>query len=92
MSADGRYVVDQQLARPDLGRLRQSFVFEVSIGVRSVTLMLREGFVTEEFIDLAQDDDRTDAQEARLDELKAALAQQIMAARAQEVYDVASSG
>ena len=89
---DGRYVVDQQLARPDLGRLRQSFVFEVSLGVRSVTLMLREGFVTEEFIDLAQDDDRTDAQEARLDELKAALAQQIMAARAQEVYDVASSG
>ncbi|MGE5694173.1 MAG: hypothetical protein ACM4D3_02770 [Candidatus Sericytochromatia bacterium] len=88
--SDGRYIVDPALARPDLGRLRESFVFEVSIGGESVTLVLRDGFVTEEFIDLAQKDDRTDAEESRLDELKAQLAQRIMAADAAGVYDVVS--
>lgn len=85
---DGRYTVDSTLARPDLGRLRESFVFEVSIGGRSVSLVIRDGFVTEEFIDLAQKDGRTDADEARLDELKAQLAQRIMAADPEDVYDV----
>ena len=88
---EGHYIIDEELARPDLGRLRQSFVFEVTIGDRGVTLVLRDGFVTEEFVDLAQNDDRTDAQEARLDELKAQLAQRVMAARAEEVYDVAEA-
>ena len=86
---DGRYTVDQALTRPDLGRLRESFVFTVSIGDRSVTLLLRDGFVTEEFIDLAQKDDRTDEDESRLDELKAQLAQGVMAADAADVYDIA---
>jgi hypothetical protein len=85
---DGRYTVDPALARPDLGRLRRSFVFDVSIGDRSVTLVLRDGFVTEEFIDLAERDDRTDEEESRLDELKAQLAQRIMTAEADDVYDV----
>lgn len=86
---DGRYIVDPALARPDLGRLRESFVFEVRIADRSVTLLLRDGFVTEEFIDLAQKDDRTDEDESRLDELKAQLAQRVMAADAADVYDIA---
>jgi len=87
---DGRYIVDLSLARPDLGRLRESFVFEVGIGDQTVTLMLRDGFVTEEFIDLAQDDGRTDAEETRLDELKAELAQRVMRAEAADVYGVAN--
>ncbi len=86
---DGRYIVDPALARPDLGRLRESFVFEVSIGEKSVTLVLRDGFVTEEFIDLAQKNDRSQAEESRLDELKARLAQRVMAADAAEVYEIA---
>ena len=86
---DGRYTVDPALTRPDLGRLRESFVFAVSIGDRSVTLLLRDGFVTEEFIDLAQKDDSTDEDESRLDELKAQLAQRVMAADAADVYDIA---
>jgi hypothetical protein len=53
-----------------------------------VTLVLRDGFVTEEFIDLAQRDDRTDEEESRLDELKAQLAQRIITAEADGVYDV----
>jgi hypothetical protein len=85
---DGRYTVDPALARPDLGRLRESFVFDVSVGGKSVILVLRDGFVTEEFIDLAQKSDRTDADESRLDKLKARLAQRIMTAEADDVYDV----
>ncbi len=85
---DGRYIVDLALARPDLGRLRESFVFELSIGERSATLIIRDGFVTEEFIDLAQKDVRTDEEESRLDDLKAQLAQRVMTADAADVYDV----
>ncbi|MDT5008414.1 MAG: hypothetical protein QOH57_31 [Mycobacterium sp.] len=84
---DGRYVVDRALARPDLGRLRESFVFEVSIGDSATTLVIRDGFVTEEFIDLAQKDGRTDDEEIRLDELKAQFAQHVLASDAAEVYD-----
>jgi hypothetical protein len=86
---DGRYTVDPILARPDRGRRLQSFVFEVAIGGRSATLLLREGFVTDEFIDLAGKPDRSDAEETRLDELKADLAQRVLAAPAGDVCDVA---
>jgi hypothetical protein len=87
--SDGRYVVDRAMVRSDLGRLREDFVFEVSTGNQSVTLLLRGGFVTDEFIDLARTENRTDAQEQRLDELKAQLAKRIMAAPAAGVYDLA---
>jgi hypothetical protein len=87
--SDDRYVVDRSLVRSDIGRLREDFVFEVSIGERRVALLLRDGFVTDEFIDLARTDHRTEAQERRLDQLKAGLAQRIMACPAAEVYDVA---
>ncbi len=87
---DARYTVDTALARPEIGRLRRSFVFEVSIGERKVTLLLRDGFVTDEFVDLAGKADRSDAEESRLDELKAQLAQRVMTAPADDVYDVAN--
>jgi hypothetical protein len=91
---DGRYTVDRTLLRAGRGRLLEDFVFEVGIGVgigvgeASVTLLLRDGFVTEEFIDLARTDDRTDAEERRLDELKAQLAQRIMTTPAADVYEL----
>jgi len=85
---EDRYVVDRSLVRSDRGRLLEDFVFEVTIGNRTATLLLRDGFVTDEFIDLARAENRTDAQEQQLDELKAQLAQGVMAALADEVYDV----
>ncbi|WP_179468734.1 hypothetical protein [Mycolicibacterium vinylchloridicum] len=87
--SDDRFAVDRTLLRPDLGRLREDFVFAVSIGGSLVTLVLRDGFVTEEFIDLARTQHRTAAQEAQLDTLKAALAARILAAPAEELYDLA---
>ncbi len=85
---DGRYTVDRSLVRSDRGRLLEDFVFEVTVGHRSATLLLRDGFVTDEFIDMARTENRTAEQEHRLDELKAALAQRVMAASAADVYDV----
>ena len=85
---DGRYTVDRSLVRSDLGRLREDFVFVVEVGGRTATLLLRDGFVSEEFIDLARVENRTDEQEQRLDELKAQLAQRAMAAPSADVYDV----
>jgi hypothetical protein len=85
---DGRYIVDSALARPDRGRLLQSFVFQISIAGRTATLLLRPGFVTAEFIDLAGKAERDHAEEAHLDQLKAQLAQQILSAPAEDVYEL----
>jgi hypothetical protein len=86
--SDGRYIVDRTLVRADRGRLLEDFVFVVEVGGRTATLLLRDGFVTDDFIDLARAEQRTEAQEQRLDELKAQLAQRMMAAPADEVYDL----
>ena len=89
-SREGRYVVDRTLVRTDRGRLLEDFVFEVTLGDRTATLLLRDGFVTDEFIDLARTEGRSAEQEHRLDELKAALAQRVMAASAADVFDIAA--
>jgi hypothetical protein len=86
---DGRYTVDRALVRPDIGRLREDFVCEVRVGEQTVMPLLRDGFVTDEFLDLARTDGRTSDQERRLDGLKAELAERVMAASAADLYDVA---
>jgi hypothetical protein len=86
---DGRYTVDRSMVRGDRGRLLEDFVFEVADDKHTVTLLLRDGFVTDEFIDLARADARTDEQEHRLDALKAALAQRVMATPDTELFDIA---
>jgi hypothetical protein len=88
-ASDGRYVVDRSLVRADRGRLLEDFVFAVTIGEQTATLLLRDGFVTDEFIDLARAENRSDAEERRLDELKAQLAQRVMTTPAAEVYNLA---
>jgi hypothetical protein len=88
---DGRYVVDRALVRPDRGILLEDFVFDVSIGERddnSVTLLLCDGFVTEEFIGLARTEARTDQQEQRLDDLKAVMAGRLVSTPADQVFEV----
>ena len=73
----------------DRGRLLEDFVFEVTVGDRTATLLLRDGFVTDEFIDMARTENRTAEQERRLDELKAELAQRVIATPAADVFDIA---
>jgi hypothetical protein len=73
-------VIDPQLARPDLGPTRERFVFRVSYRATAVTLTVREGVVTGEFVELAGRPDRTEAQEERLTQLKEELARRALEA------------
>jgi len=85
-----RYVIDPALARPERGRALERFVFRLGYRDRRVTLAVREGFVTDEFIELARTEERTADQERRLDVLKREMADRVMARPAREVYDVSS--
>jgi len=87
--SDGRYLVTEALARPELGRERERFVFRPTYRGNGVTLVLRDGFVTAEFIDLARTEGRTAAQEEHLGRLKLELADRVMAEPAARVYDAA---
>ena len=80
---DGRYTVDPELARPERGWTRERFVFRLASPVRTVTLGLRDGFVTEEFLTLARSENRG----PRLDALKREMAGRVMAANAAAVYE-----
>jgi hypothetical protein len=84
-----RYVVDQSLARPERGRTMERFVFELTYHDRSATLIVREGIVPDEFIELARKDGKTDDEKARLDQLKLEMVDRVMGLPAEEVYDVA---
>ena len=64
--SEGHYRVDHTLARPDRGPANERFVFVLSHRDREVTLTVRDGFVTEEFVELARTQERTSEQEGRL--------------------------
>lgn len=86
-----RFTHDPDLARPERGRVIERFVFKLGLADRSVTLLLREGYVTEEFIDLARKDGKSDAEKARLEVLKGELATRVMAADADDMFDLADA-
>lgn len=85
---EGRYLVDDALARPERGPTRERFVFRLGYRGRRVTVVLREGYVGEEFIALAGMPQRTAGQENRLTVLKREMAELLLATPATEVYDV----
>ena len=86
---EDRYVVDTSLGLPERGRTLERFVFRLGYRDRMVTLILREGYVTDEFIALARQDQRTAAEDRHLDRLKLEMADRVMSAPALDVYDVA---
>jgi hypothetical protein len=83
-----RYLVDPALARPERGRTLERFVFRLGYRERTVTLLLCEGYVTGEFIELAREPRRSVEQESRLSVLKREMADHVMAAQAADVYGV----
>jgi hypothetical protein len=83
-----RFTHDPSLARPERGYVIERFVFEVGDGERSVTLALREGYVTAEFIDLARKDGKSAEEKAHLDVLKLELAERVMGGDATEMFDL----
>lgn len=84
---DGRFVVDPALGRPDRGPTLERYVFRFTHRARSVRLEIREGFVTDEFIELSRRTDRTDAQDRHLTVLKQEMADRLLAADPEQVYD-----
>ena len=86
--SDGRYVVDPALGRPERGDALRTFAFTVGYRDRTVSLLLREGFVTEEFGRLAQSPELTAEEQQRLTAMKQALADQLTAADADDVFDL----
>jgi hypothetical protein len=83
-----RYCVDAALARPERGSTLERFVFRLGYRGRDVTLVLRDGFVTDEFIDLARAEGRSAEQERRLEALKRELAERVMSESAAAMLDV----
>jgi hypothetical protein len=83
-----RFILNPALARPAHGRARERFVFRLRYGEQSVTLTLRDGFVTEEFIELTRRETRTIIEEQQLTAMKAQMAERVMTAPANDVYDV----
>ena len=86
---ESRYVVDDALVRPDCGPTRERFVFQLRYRGRSVLAVLREGYVSEEFIALARKQERNATEESRLTALKQQMADRLLATPAADVYDVA---
>jgi hypothetical protein len=82
-----RFRVDPALSRPERGRALEAFTFRLGYRHRTATLAVRQGFVTDEFIDLARTEHRDAEQERRLDALKRDMADRVLAHPASEVYD-----
>ena len=88
MVTGGRYRVDPALADEELRRrLKGPYLFSFRYRDKAVDLMLRPGFVVDEFIALGAKPTRTPEEEARLDVLKTEMAERLLARPAAEVYD-----
>lgn len=86
----GRYTVDLALARPELGFARERFVFVLAHAGQEISLAIRPAFVTDAFVALARTESRSAEQEDELTRLKSELADRVLAAPAEAVFDVAS--
>lgn len=86
--SDGRYVVAPALARDDLGPTRARWVFRLELARRAVTVVVRNGVIVPEFLEMLAIEHRTPAQEGCLTELKAELAARALALEAGAVFDV----
>ncbi len=84
---EDRYVVDRRLERSERGRTLERFVFRLGYRDRVVTLLVREGYVTDEFIELARKERRTAEEDDRLAVLKTEMADRVMSTPATDVYD-----
>ncbi len=85
---EGRYLVDPALERLERGETLRPFAFRVGYRDRTVSLLLRPGFVTDEFARLAQSPYLTAEEQERFAAMKQALADRLMATDADDVFDL----
>jgi hypothetical protein len=83
-----RFVLDDDLVRPDLGWAAERFVFRLGYRGRAVTLTVRPGIVSDAFVALARAADRSPEDEERFRVLKLDAAALVMSLPAAGVYDV----
>lgn len=83
-----RYVVDLSLARPERGTALERYVFQLEYRGRAITLVVREGLVTDEFIALSRKEARSADEDRHLAVLKREMADRLLARSAAEVYDL----
>lgn len=88
---EGRYTVDSTLKRPERGKTMEIYVFQLDYRGESVTVVIREGFVVDEYITLSRKAGRSADEEARLVVVKQEMADRVMAAPADQVYDIVPS-
>lgn len=84
----GRYVVEPSLARTERGPTMERFVFELGYRDRTVTLIVCDGVVPDEFIELATTEGLSQEQQVRFAQLKLEVLDRVMGLPADEVYDV----
>jgi hypothetical protein len=84
---EDRFTVTTALERPDRGPTLERYVFRFGYRGRTVTVQIRAGFVTDEFIALSRTPDRSPEQEAHLAVLKQEMADRLLAPAPEEVYD-----
>lgn len=85
---DGRYVVDPALARPERGHTLSTFGFRFGYRTHTVTLLLREGNVSDEFVRLAQSPELTVEEQQRFVAMKQDLADRLLDAEPAALFDV----
>lgn len=85
---DSRYIIDPTLERLDRGNTLATFGFRVNYRGRAVSLLLREGLVTDEFVRLAQAPSLSADEQHRFVTMKQRLADQLMTMEAAEVFEV----
>ncbi|MCJ0907448.1 hypothetical protein [Rhodococcus sp. ARC_M6] len=89
---EGRYTVDPALARPERGTTLEIYVFQIDYRGKSITLIIRDaGFVVDEFIALVGKAEKSAADLGRLEVLKLEMTERVMAAPADQIYDVVPS-
>ena len=86
---DGRYLVDKNLpeAANELESPGGRYYFRLSYRGKSVVITIRPGYVRDEFIQLARKKERTSEEERLLAEMKREMADRLMHARAEDIYD-----
>lgn len=84
---DGRYTVDPSLARIERDFLAR-YVFVLSYRTTTVTVIVREGFVVRDFVELGAKPDKNEAELVRLKRMKREMADRLLTAPAELVYDV----
>ncbi len=85
---EGRYVVDPAVERPERGATLETFAFWIAYREAEVSILLRPGLVSDEFVRIAQSPRLTPEEQQRFPGMKQALADRLMASTAADVFDV----